>query len=218
MRVPPAVKICGLTRPHDARQAEALGAAYLGVILAGGPRLVTLEQAARVLGPPRAAVGRVAVFGAQAEDTVARVRDALALDALQLHGEPDPEVVARLRAGGMAEPWPVVRVAGEELPVRAWELAEAAGVLVLDTLVAGQQGGTGIPFDWHALSGPIAALRRATPGVRIVAGGGLRPENVAVMARLLAPEVVDVSSGVEGVPGVKDPVRMARFLEQARAS
>lgn len=212
----PAVKICGLTRPEDARQAEEAGARYLGVILAGGPRLVTPEQAGVVLGPPRQGVGRAAVFGAHREGEVARVRDALRLDVLQLHGDPSPEAVDRLRADGTAELWPVVRVAGPALPEKARELAAAAGVLVLDAMAPGQLGGTGIPLDWQALAQPLDALRRAIPGVRIVVAGGLRPENVAAMVRLLAPEVVDVSSGVETAPGVKDPVRVSRFLVQVR--
>jgi phosphoribosylanthranilate isomerase len=212
----PAVKVCGLTRPEDARLAEALGAGFLGVILAGGPRLVTAEQAAEVLGPPRRTVRRVAVFGTQPLDEVARVRDALRLDVLQLHGGTTPEAVQRLRAGGDAAPWPVVRVAGPALPPGTHDLAAAAGVLVLDALVPGQLGGTGVPLDWHALADGVQALREAVPGVHVVIAGGLRPGNVAAMCRLLSPEVVDVSSGVEQAPGVKDPVRLGQFLSAAR--
>lgn len=196
--------------------AATCGARYLGVILAGGPRKLTVEQAGAVLGTPQPGIGRVAVFGAQAVEEVARVRDTLRLDVLQLHGDPSPEVVDRLRSEGAAEPWPVVRVAGGVLPPQAQELASAAGVLVLDTMVPGQSGGTGTAFDWEALSEPLAALRQAIPGVRLVVGGGLRPDNVARLVRLLAPAVLDVSSGVEAAPGVKDPGRVSRFLEQAR--
>ena len=213
---PPRVKICGLTRPEDARHAEALGAAYLGVILAGGPRLVTEAQAARILGAPRTGVGRVAVFGGQPLEAVARTRDALQLDVLQLHGGTTPEAVEWLRATGAAEPWPVVRLAGGGLPPAAREVAEAAGVLVLDALVPGQLGGSGVLLDWNALVDPLSALRRSVPGVRVVVAGGLRPGNVAEMVRLLAPEVADVSSGVESAPGVKDPTVLAQFMAQVQ--
>ncbi|MEN9819033.1 MAG: N-(5-phosphoribosyl)anthranilate isomerase [Gemmatimonadota bacterium] len=212
----PAVKVCGLTRPEDAQRAEALGAAYLGVILAGGPRLVTTAQAAKVLGPPRRGVRRVAVFGAQGADEVARVRDTLRLDVVQLHGPATPETVAWLRAGGEAAAWPVVRVAGAALPPEAVDLAAAAGVLVLDALVPGQLGGTGVPLDWPALAAAVGALRSSVPGVQMVVAGGLRPGNVRAMCRVLLPEVVDVSSGVEVSPGIKDPARLAQFLSEAR--
>jgi phosphoribosylanthranilate isomerase len=212
----PAVKVCGLTRPEDAHGAEALGAAYLGVILAGGPRLVTTAQAAEVLGPPRSGVRRVAVFGAHGADEVARLRDALCLDVVQLHGAATPGMVAWLRAGGAAAPWPVVRVAGSALPPEAADLAAAAGVLVLDALVPGQLGGTGVPLDWPALADAVGALRASVPGVQLVVAGGLRPGNVRAMCQVLLPEVVDVSSGVEVSPGIKDPARLAQFLSEAR--
>lgn len=212
----PAVKVCGLTRPEDAECAETLGAAYLGVILAGGPRLVTTAQAAEVLGPPRPGVRRVAVFGAEGVEEVARVRDTLRLDVVQLHGAATPEAVAWLRAGGEAAPWPVVRVAGGALPPEAADLAAAAGVLVLDALVPGQLGGTGVPLDWPALAAAVGALRAGVPGVQLVVAGGLRPGNVRAMGRVLLPEVVDVSSGVEVSPGIKDPSRLAQFLTEAR--
>jgi len=214
--VPPAVKVCGLTRPEDAERAEVLGAAYLGVILAGGPRLVTTARAAEVLGPPRPGVRRVAVFGAQGVDEVARVRDTLSLDVVQLHGAATPDAVAWLRAGGEAAPWPVVRIAGGQLPPEAADLAAAAGVLVLDALVPGQLGGTGVALDWPALAGAVGVLRAGVPGVQLVVAGGLRPGNVRAMCRVLLPEVVDVSSGVEVSPGIKDPARLAQFLTEAR--
>ena len=213
---PPAVKVCGLTRPEDAERAETLGAGYLGVILAGGPRLVTTARAAEVLGPPRPGVRRVAVFGAQGVEEVARVRDALRLDVVQLHGAATPDAVAWLRARGAAAPWPVVRVTGGLLPPEAADLAAAAGVLVLDALVAGQLGGTGVALDWPALAGAVGALRAGVPGVQLVVAGGLRPGNVRAMCRILLPDVVDVSSGVEGSPGIKDPARLAQFLSEAR--
>jgi phosphoribosylanthranilate isomerase len=211
----PAVKICGLTTPADAAHAEASGARYLGAILASGPRLITPERAREVLGARRAAVQRVGVFGAQAEDEVAALADVIDLDVLQLHGAREPEAVLRIRRQTGRLVWPVVRVAGHVLPESAAALAEASGYLVLDALVVGQLGGTGVALDWSGLTDAVGALRERVPGVRLVLGGGLRPSNVAVANALLSPDVVDVSSGVEIAPGVKDPALVEEFVRAA---
>jgi phosphoribosylanthranilate isomerase len=213
-----AVKICGLTRPEDAAHAEACGAAYLGIILAGGPRLLTVERARHVLGPRRHGIRRVAVFGAQSVDEVRRNADDLDLDVLQLHAAQDVESVRALRRESGREVWPVLRVAGTPLPPEATALADEAGALVLDALVAGQLGGTGIALDWSGLAASLSALRKAVPGVHIVLAGGLRPSNVQEAIRLLSPSVVDVSSGVESAPGVKDPARVQQFVQAAQTA
>jgi phosphoribosylanthranilate isomerase len=210
-----AGKICGLTRPEDAALAERHGAAYLGVILASGPRLLDLPRAAAVLGPRRCGVQRVGVFGAQPASEVAVIAETLDLDVLQLHGDPTPELVRALAAATGRTIWPVRRVRGDTLDEAARALAAAAGWLVLDALVPGRDGGTGVALDWHGLTAPLAALRGAAPGARIVLAGGLRPENVAEAIRLLSPDVVDVSSGVESAPGVKDPAAVQAFLAAA---
>lgn len=221
---PVAAKICGLTRPEDAVVAAGAGGAgarYLGVILAGGPRLVTLDQAAAVFDAatpsqgPRG-VGRVAVFGDQDEPTILSIANALDLDVMQLHGARTPEAVVRLRTQSGRTVWPVVRVASNTLPADAVDLASAAGALVLDALVAGQLGGTGVALDWVGLQEAIASLRAQVPGVTLVLAGGLRPATVAEAIRILSPECVDVSSGVEHSPGVKDPVRIHAFVDAVR--
>jgi len=211
--VAPAIKFCGLTRVEDARHAERAGAAYLGVILASGPRLLDPERAALVLGPRRQEVQRVAVFGDQTVEEIVRVVRALDLDVAQLHGEPSVRDVEHILAGTGRAVWPVLRVEGSVLPKEARVLAAVAGNLVLDAKVVGQLGGTGVPLDWSGLQAAIAELRRDIPTVRLVLAGGLRPANVAIAMRLLAPDVVDVSSGVEASPGVKDPVAVERFVK-----
>ncbi len=212
MDVTTAVKICGLTRPEDAAHAAAAGATYLGVILAGGPRLLTIAQAAAVLGPERHGVRRVAVFGDQSRDEIASIVQTLALDVAQLHGDPSPDDVRHIAQQSGRAVWPVLRVEGVSLPTDAAALARAAGTLVLDAKVVGHLGGTGVALDWSGLAGDVAALRRAVPNVQLVLAGGLRPANVAQAIRLLAPDVVDVSSGVELTPGVKDPVAVEQFV------
>lgn len=215
---PVAVKICGLTRPVDAEHAERSGAAYLGAILASGPRLLTSERARAVLGARRAGIQRVAVFGDQSFDALLALAESIDLDVLQLHGASSPDSVRRLVAESGRTVWPVVRVAGTALPAEAAPLADAAGHLVLDALVLGQLGGTGVALDWAGLAESVAALRTAVPDVRIILAGGLRPHNVAEAIRLLSPDVVDVSSGVEAAPGLKDGTLVQQFVAAAQGA
>jgi phosphoribosylanthranilate isomerase len=215
---PTAVKICGLTRPEDAARAETAGAAYLGVILAGGPRLLDLTTASVVLGAPRPAVRRVAVFGDRPIDELVSMSDALDLDILQLHGDPSVELLCALRTRTPRALWPVLRVEGTTLPPQAVAVARTTGAVVLDAKVVGQLGGTGVALDWSGLAGAVASLRRAVPHLQLVLAGGLRADNVAHAMALLEPDVVDVSSGVEYAPGVKDPAAIARFVSAVSAA
>jgi phosphoribosylanthranilate isomerase len=109
--------------------------------------------------------------------------------------------------------WPVLRVAGATLPTEASALASVHRVLVLDAHVVGQLGGTGVALDWAGLAESVRDLRERVPGLTLVLGGGLRPDNVGEAMRLLSPTVVDVSSGVENAPGVKDPARVQQFVQ-----
>ena len=212
------VKICGLTRVEDARHAARAGAAWLGAIMAGGPRVLTASQAGHVLGARREGVQRVVVFGPQSVDEVVDTVQALALDVAQLHGACTAAMIELVRRRTGCTVWPVLRVSGVTLPAEAPELAAAAGHIVLDAHVVGQLGGTGVALDWSGLRESVANLRHAAPGVRVILAGGLRPENVDRACRLLAPDVVDVSSGVELAPGVKDPVRVEQFVAAAQAA
>lgn len=217
----PRVKVCGLTRESDARAAVDAGATFLGAIRASGPRLITIERVAEVLGPRRAGVQRAAVFAEQSLDAIRRDADHADLDIAQLHATPQGstlhDAIATVASDGRIA-WPVLRVGGTALPADAHELAAHAGHLVLDAHVAGQLGGTGVALDWQGLQDAIAALRAAVPDVTLILAGGLRPENVAHAIQLLRPDVVDVSSGVESAPGVKDPARMQQFVAAVRSA
>lgn len=201
------VKFCGLTRPADAEQAAALGASYAGVIFAGGPRRLTPPQAAAVLGAAGTA-RRVGVFGAVAPGEIARTADQVGLDVVQLHGDPDAAAVAAVRRafGGLV--WAVARCEGARLPVATAELFATADAVVLDAKVPGMLGGTGVAVPWEEIAAAVGAARGAG---RLVLAGGLTPENVAEAVGALAPDVVDVSSGVESAPGIKDHDRMRAF-------
>lgn len=211
----PLVKICGLTREDDAALAEAAGAAYLGVILAGGPRLLTIDRARHVLGPRRHSVRRVAVFGESTADEVIVQAEELDLDVVQLHGTYSAAAVKHVARVTGRQVWPVMRIAGTTVPPEAADLAAICRCVVLDAHVVGQLGGTGVALDWSGLAESVLALREAVPGLELILAGGLRAENVREAIRLLSPQVVDVSSGVESAPGVKDPARVQQFVKTA---
>lgn len=212
----PEIKFCGLTRADDARVAVDLGAAYVGVIFAGGPRRLDLPAAERVLrGVEDCGVQRVGVFGpAQDVATIAETSHALGLDVVQLHdsGTADRTLLLRERFHGAI--WVVLGVSGATFQGIPADVDRSMDALVLDTAVGGRSGGTGVRFDWSGVAPAVAALRAAH---RIVLAGGLRPTNVQEAVRTLAPHVVDVSSGVESAPGIKDPELMRAFAVAARS-
>jgi phosphoribosylanthranilate isomerase len=205
------VKVCGLTRPEDARAAAELGARYVGVVFAGGPRTLDAVRAGRVLDGAGDKVDRVGVFGDAEVATIARtVRDAK-LDVVQLHADPGPDAVRAIREATGARVWAVVRVDGIVEASVLRELWEAADALVLDSKTQGALGGTGTSFDWGAAEQAV----RARVGLLVVAGG-LTAANVGEAIESLSPDIVDVSSGVESAPGIKDHARIADFMESVR--
>jgi phosphoribosylanthranilate isomerase len=201
------IKFCGLTRVEDARVACELGAGYLGVIFAGGPRLVSADRAREVLAGCTREARRVGVFGRVDPEEIARSVDRARLHVAQLHGDPTAEDVASVRAATGAEIWAVVRV-GTTVPTIAGELFDEADAVLVDAKVDGKLGGTGVAVDWSAVA---PELRRTRRGRALVLAGGLRPENVADAIATIEPDVVDVSSGVESAPGIKDHARMRAF-------
>jgi phosphoribosylanthranilate isomerase len=209
------VKICGLTRREDAEAAVAAGAGYAGVVLApGGRRSVSPSTAAALLAGLE--VTKVGVFVDASRDELQAAAVEAGLDVLQLHGDEPPELLRRLRAEGRWRLWKAVR------PRRVEELLEAleryAGVadgLLLDGYSPGAHGGTGSRFPWEE----VAAHRgRIPPELPLVVAGGLDPMNVARAVSLLRPAVVDVSSGVESAPGIKDGAAVHAFVRAARGA
>ncbi|MBR9991010.1 MAG: phosphoribosylanthranilate isomerase, partial [Gemmatimonadetes bacterium] len=204
-----AVKICGLCHGADARAAAAAGAAWAGVILAPGRgRTQTVTQAAVIFHAVAASMRRVGVF---VDPTAAEVLDAvrlLKLDAVQLHGDEAVGLVKQIRAGAGCEVWKAVRVRDPSDVVtgaRTWR--GRVDALLLDGWSPDAHGGAGARFDW------AAAAAAGLPGdMRVIAAGGLTPENVAGAISLLRPAIVDVSSGVESVPGRKSPDRIQAFV------
>jgi phosphoribosylanthranilate isomerase len=207
------VKICGLTRAVDAEAADAAGAAYLGVIFAGGPRMRSPADARAILAGRRAR--KVGVFAEQPESEIASIAATAMLDVIQLHAVSSVERVEAVRAATGLEVWAGIRTADGVLDDAAEELAEAADALLVDALVPGQLGGTGVVVPWLALGESLDGMQVAA---RVVLAGGLTPENVAEAIDYVAPSVVDVSSGVESAPGIKDHARIRAFIAAVRAT
>ena len=211
------IKICGLTRLADAILAESSGADFLGVIMAGGPRNLDVVQAAAVLGPRRHSVRRVAVFSTQSRAEIADIARQIELDIVQLHGDHSVSDIEWLKTNTGATIWPVIRVEGAILPAATTDVAAAAGAVLLDAKVVGQLGGTGVALDWEKLRADVGRLREQVPGVHLILAGGLKHTNVSHAHDMLAPDVVDVSSGVESAPGIKDALLLESFFMAARA-
>lgn len=206
----PEIKFCGLTRAADAEHAVALGAAYVGVIFAGGPRLLTVARATDVLGPVPESVHRVGVFGEQTPEEIAVIAGQLSLAVAQLHGPVDAARLHSLRGLFGGEIWLVHRVDGSGLPDESAAVSLPGDGLLLDAYVPGVLGGAGRSFDWDLLAPRLDTIPNEK---RLILAGGLRPENVARAIATIRPDVVDVSSGVESAPGIKDHERMTAFRD-----
>ncbi len=206
------VKICGITSLEDARAAVEAGADALGFVFwQMSPRKVDPARAAAIARELPPFVLRVGVFVDMPRDEMARIADAVGLDLLQLHGDEPPEALAGLPRRAIK----AVRVGRGFVAEEATRYAGVASGLLVDTRLPGETqlpGGTGVPFDWSLVKG----LADRVPF--LVLAGGLGPANVADAVRAVGPHAVDVSSGVETLPGRKDPAKVRAFLEAARAA
>lgn len=209
-----AVKICGISTRAALAAAVDGGAALIGLVFyPPSPRSVAIADAAALAAavPPR--VERVGVFVDPGDSLLAEAAARVALSALQLHGRESPRRVREIRARFGLPAIKAIPVAGEDDLARAGEYAGAADRLLFDARPpAGAPdalpGGNGAAFDWRLVAG------RSWPGPWLLSGG-LTPENVAEAAAASGAPAVDVSSGVESAPGVKDSSRIAAFLAAA---
>jgi phosphoribosylanthranilate isomerase len=200
------VKICGLTRVEDVETAVEAGADYLGFILyPRSPRYVEPSKLRDLL----KACGntpKVAVMVDPSPEEILRVLD-LGFDFIQLHGNEEPELV---RSADVRRVIKAFRIR-EGLPEGLEDWRDAHAVL-LDTYLKGTPGGTGRTFNWSLAR---EAVRR---GFRVFLAGGLNPENVRSAVEKVRPYCVDVSSGVEISPGIKDKMKVRKFVEEAKFS
>ena len=209
------IKFCGLTTAEDAAYAVELGADYLGVIFAESSRRLAPPTAKKVLGEAGLTAKRVGVFGTNSPEEIAKVVDVVGLDAIQLHADPTGADVIAVRERFKGEIWAAVRIGDAHMPEEAEILLEEADAIVLDARAQHVLGGTGQALPWSELAADLARVRG---GVSVVLAGGLTAENVGTAIRTLAPEVVDVSSGVESSPGVKDRRLMKAFADAVAGS
>jgi phosphoribosylanthranilate isomerase len=217
------IKICGNTNLEDALLAAELGADALGFVFAESKRQVAAEEVARITPHLPRSVERVGVFYSHDAEEIARAVREAGLNAVQLHGGLDVELAGRLRdllgpGIGLIQTlhWTFGADSGDGLGEGLRNVV-GSGLMdrvLIDSRVGTAGGGTGVSFDWKAAR---AVLNKNAGGLRVIAAGGLRPENVADAIRELKPWGVDVVSGVESSPGQKHPEKLAAFLRIARS-
>ena len=219
------IKICGITNVDDARCAAEAGADFLGFIFyPKSPRNVTLEQTATITQTIRREFGAdaprcVGVFVSETVEHVMAVLDIAGLDLAQLHGDESPAEVRMLqpRAFKAIRPQALAEAAAsvDEASVAVYRNVAPADTalpqLLMDAYHPHQHGGTGILAD-------LALARTLAPRLRLMLAGGLTPETVGPAIEQVRPWGVDVSSGVEQTPGVKNHARVRAFVQAVRVA
>jgi phosphoribosylanthranilate isomerase len=214
------IKICGLSTPETVAAAVEAGAEMIGLNFhPRSPRYVTPERAATLAAPVRGKTAIVALTVNRSLDEVSAIAGVLRPDWIQLHGDEPPEAVAEAASAAGTQSLKAIGVAVAADLAIAPAFAAAADLLLIDAKPpkdAAYPGGHGRPFDWDILK----ALNPETP---FLLSGGLTPENVGEAIRIvrgygLNLAGVDVSSGVESAPGVKDEAKIRAFVAAARAA
>lgn len=202
------VKVCGITNLKDAQEAIALGAHALGFIFASSPRRVDLKKAQEISAQLPPLVARVGVF---VEPSLKEVKEAFLkgpLDFIQLYGQVDLEEWKRegLLPSRIIK---ALRVKDRE-SLEEVSLYQGVAAFLLDTYVEDKEGGSGKAFDW--------SLARQAKGFHkpVILAGGLRPDNISEALETVRPYAVDVNSGVERAPGLKDYQRLKEFIEKVK--
>lgn len=208
------MKICGVTRPQDLGVVAAAGVAYVGFnFFPRSPRYVTPEAARMLSFETAAGIAKVGLTVDASDSELDGIVESVPLDMLQFHGSETPDRLARLRERYGLPVMKAVGVAGEEdLPALA-EYGRVVDQLLVDAKPAegaDLPGGNGLAFDWRLIAG------RRWP-VPWMLAGGLTSNNVAEAIRLTGARQVDVSSGVESAPGIKDAGMISAFAAAALA-
>jgi phosphoribosylanthranilate isomerase len=212
--MPILVKICGLSTPAAVDAAIDAGADMVGfVFFARSPRQVSVPKAAELARRARGHAAIVALTVDADDAALADIVDSLRPDLLQLHGREGPERLAHLHARFGIKLMKAIGVARRD-DLASADAYASADRLLLDAKPpadAALPGGNGLPFDWTMLEG-------FTAHAPIMLSGGLDPRNVGEAVRVARPAGVDVSSGVESAPGLKDEMKIAAFIRAARAA
>ena len=206
------VKICGLRTVSDVAAAAAAGAAYAGfVFFPKSPRNLSIAEARNLALAAPLGLAKVALTVDADDATLDAIVEGVPLDMLQLHGHESPDRVAAVRVRYGLPVMKAVGVADEGDLAQIFDYSTVADQLLIDAKPprnAALPGGNGLSFDWRL----VAQRRWLRPWML---AGGLTPDNVAEAIRLTNARQVDVSSGVESAPGVKDPARIAAFVAAA---
>jgi len=207
------VKICGLKTPADVAAVAASGAAYAGfVFFAKSPRNLTIPAARELALAAPVGLAKVALVVDADDAFLDAITEAMPLDVLQLHGHETPDRVAEIRARYRLPVMKAVGVADEGDLAAVFDFSLVADQILVDAKPpknADLPGGNGLSFDWRL----VAQRRWLRPWML---AGGLTPDNVAEAIRLTNARQVDVSSGVESAPGVKDAGRISAFVKAAQ--
>lgn len=195
------VKICGVTSPEDAQMIASSGASALGLIYATSPRRVTTLQAREIVRATGDLLLRCAVFRYDDDDFILEHLDAVPVEIVQLHGALSGGLLEALRD----RPLHIVKALGIEDD----EFDSFDETSVDAVMIDGAQPGSGVEHSWDR-------LRARTFRVPVIAAGGLTPTNVEGIVAATGASGVDAASGVELRPGVKDPARVAAFVENAK--
>jgi phosphoribosylanthranilate isomerase len=206
----PRIKLCGITSRDDALLAVEAGAWAIGCNLwPGSPRVCDPAEAARIATAVRRRTHVCGVFVNATLDEVAGLVDGIGLTMVQLHGDEGPAYCAEVARRTGAKVIKAAAVSGKA-DIRALE-AFHTDYHLLDAYRPGMRGGTGETFDWEL-------VRSRHSRIPLVLSGGLRPENVAEAIAAVRPFAVDTASGTESSPGVKDPEKVAAFVEAVQSS
>ena len=198
------VKFCGIKRMEDAWDAARLGVHALGfVFVKSSPRYIAPDDAQKIISQLPPFIVRVGVFSNQNENEISEVLNTCQLDALQFHGEESPQF-CKLFAG-KKRLIKAFRIKDENFlaHIPQYEFVDA---ILLDSYHPDLKGGTGLSFDWKL------AKKAREFGIPVILSGGLNPDNIKEAIAEVNPYAVDVSSGIEQAPGVKDHELMAKFM------
>jgi phosphoribosylanthranilate isomerase len=208
------VKICGITRKEDLEAAASAGADAVGFVVgvASSPRNLSLAEAGKLIRQVPPFVKTVLVTVPASLEELVKTCEAVNADAVQIHGENLQDVGAiRDKLSAKLLIW-AVKAGSPDAVGSAAESAKMFDAVILDSFVQGKHGGTGVVHDWNI----SRHVKRAVYPKPLILAGGLNPENVAEAVRTVAPYAVDVSSGVECQPGIKDYQKIVKFVKNAK--
>ncbi len=210
------VKVCGNTSLEDALLAANAGADAVGFVLAPSPRRVTAEQVAAIVPHLPGTLEKIGVFVDASIEEIAATVEAAGLTGVQLHFNAAPEMAARLRER-FGPSLRILRVVHFDAAAPAVSVDASVDGVLVDSRTATAVGGTGKTFDWAAARRTLFRNENARD-LRLIAAGGLTPENVAEAIATLRPWGVDVVSGVEAAAGRKDAAKVRAFVANARTA